>query len=350
MKSNFEDSYTPDVRAKAKKNLVWVMVFSILMMFAGLTSGYIVSMADNFWVKVSLPNAFFISTAMIVVSSITLILAVRMVKDKKTKQLRGYLLLTLLFGLGFGLFQFLGYKQLVDKGVMFNTWIVVSDGRYGDYFEIKKGDHYLSVSNNQYTYQGEVMKGEQLASLKTFVRQFLENEKEALSGIDYSDYTLYYKGEPMALIDGTLVRPGGEQISLLDYDRLRDLARNIKDGRADFFARGAMGEDFKLFYKRKELDYKDRKLYYEGQELSTSLNNKLLRGNKDTATAYFYIITVLHLLHVVAGIIMLFIYVKHSFTEDILKNDAIALKAGAIFWHFLGVLWLYLLLFLIFIH
>jgi cytochrome c oxidase subunit III len=98
-----------------------------------------------------------------------------------------------------------------------------------------------------------------------------------------------------------------------------------------FFAKGEMGKDFKLLYKGKELDYKDRKLFYDGQELSTSLNNKLLRGNKDTASAYFYLITVLHLLHVVAGIIMLFIYVKRSFAGDIIKDNGLAVKAGSIF-------------------
>jgi cytochrome c oxidase subunit III len=256
----------------------------------------------------------------------------------------------LILGLGFGLFQFLGYKGLVDKGVMFNTWIIVNDGRYGDYFEIKKDGHYLSVDNNQYTYQGEVIKGADSEALKAFARQFITHDRKDLSRIDYGTYSLYYKGEPLALIDGTLVRPSGEKISLLDYERLQFLAQNIMDERADFFAKGEMGKDFKLLYKGKELDYKDRKLFYDGQELSTSLNNKLLRGNKDTASAYFYLITVLHLLHVVAGIIMLFIYVKRSFAGDIIKDNGLAVKAGSIFWHFLGVLWLYLLLFLIFIH
>jgi cytochrome c oxidase subunit III len=101
MKSNFEDSYTPEVRSKAKKNLVWVMVFSITMMFAGFTSGYIVSMNDNFWVKVSLPNEFYISTIFIVISSVTLFLAVNKIKQKDLKNTRFFLILTLIFRVGF---------------------------------------------------------------------------------------------------------------------------------------------------------------------------------------------------------------------------------------------------------
>ena len=68
------------------------------------------------------------------------------------------------------------------------------------------------------------------------------------------------------------------------------------------------------------------------------------------STAYFYIITILHLLHVVAGIIMLLVMTKRSFTGEIVEKNALGLKAGSIFWHFLGVLWIYLLLFLTFIH
>lgn len=350
MKSNFEETYAPDVRAKAKKNLVWVMVFSIVMLFAGLTSGYIVSMTDNFWVKVDLPNAFYISTLFIVLSSLTLFAAIKQIKQKDLKKTRLFMALTLVLGLGFGFFQFLGYKGLVDKGVMFNTWIIVNDGRYGDYFEIKKEGTYFSVDNNQYALNGEVLKGEELANFKAFAQQFLKNKRTDLGELNYKDYSLFYKGEPLALVEGQLIRPNGEALSVLDFERLQQLAQNIVDDRADFFAQGEMGKDFKLFYAGKELDYKDRTLYYDGQELSVSLTNKLLRGNKDTASAYFYIITVLHLLHVLAGIIMLIVYVKRSFSDEIMKYDGLAVKAGSIFWHFLGVLWLYLLLFLIFIH
>ena len=61
---------------KSKKNLVYLGMFSVFMLFAGFTSAYIVSMGDNFWIKAPLPPAFYISTVIIVVSSITFQLAV----------------------------------------------------------------------------------------------------------------------------------------------------------------------------------------------------------------------------------------------------------------------------------
>lgn len=351
MKDKFEQGYSPEVQEKVKKNLVWIIVFSITMLFAGFTSAYIVSMGDNFWVKVNLPSYFYWSTVVIVLSSLTLILAVRAVKKKVVKNVKLHLGITLFLGILFAIFQFQGYKQLIDNGAMFNTWIIVSDGRYGDYFEIKKDGKFLEVENNQYYWSGNAIEGKDLKQLQEFMGQFLTKEKDELSGINYgSNYSLYYQGEPLALAKNQLIRPNGEALKLLDYDRLRYLSRNVVDNRADFFMRGEMGKDFQLYYKGKPLDYKNRKLMYNDQELSSNLQNKLLRGNKDTSTAYLYIITFLHLLHVVAGIFLLINLLRGSFSGSIMQNNGLALRAGGIFWHFLGGLWIYLLLFLAFIH
>ncbi len=351
MREKFEDSYSLETQEKTKKNLVWIIVFSIAMLFAGFTSAYIVSMGDTFWIKVGLPNAFFISTAAIVASSLTLFLAGRAAKQKNHGQSKTFVLITLILGLFFGVFQFVGYSDLIKSGANPVTRIIVSDGRYGDYYEITKNGKYLTVENNQYAFEGKKLKGEELSDLQAFAKQFLNVDKEGItSNLDYSTFSLLYKGQPLAYTNNELVRPNGEKLQLLDLDRLRALSRNIVDNRADFFVSGEMGKDFHLYFNGKELDYEERTLMYNGKPLSANLQNKLLRGNKDMSTAYFYIITILHLLHVVAGIIMLLVMTKRSFTGEIVEKNALGLKAGSIFWHFLGVLWIYLLLFLTFIH
>ncbi|MGM0477924.1 MAG: cytochrome c oxidase subunit 3 [Bacteroidota bacterium] len=351
MKEKFKNAYSVETQEKTKKNLVWIIVFSIAMLFAGFTSAYIVSMGDTFWIKIDLPVAFYISTAVIILSSLTLFLAMRAARKKNKPQARTFVVLTLLLGVLFGVFQFQGYSSLVDRGAHWVTRIIVSEGRYGDYFEIKKQGSYLTVENNQYTYNGEQLKGDDLKELQDFARQFLDVDQDGVpQNLDYSEFKLYYKGAPLAYIDGELVRPNGKPLELLDLDRLRLLSRNIVDNRADFFMSGEMGKDFELLYNGKPLDYKERTLMYDGQPLSANLQNKLLRGNKDMSTAYFYIVTVLHLLHVVAGIIMLLVMTKRAFTGEIFDKNALSLRAGSIFWHFLGVLWIYLLLFLLFIH
>ncbi|MFA5575227.1 MAG: hypothetical protein WC994_09285 [Brumimicrobium sp.] len=352
MRKHFEDAYPIEVQGRTRRNMVWILIFSICMMFAGFTSAYIVSMGNNFWIKVSLPTAFYISTAIIILSSLTLYLGVKAIKTNNVSKGRIYMVITLILGLGFGFSQFMGYKALVDGGAHFISGIIVDDGRYGDYFEIKKDGEYLTVENNQYYYQGERIEGELQQEFKSFAQQFIVEDIDALKSkqIEMYDYTLLYKSEPLNYLNGDFIRPNGEKLETLDFQRLKYLAQNIIDDRADFFVKGEMGKDFKLFYNKNELEYHERTLMYKGKPLSANLQNKLLRGNSDTSTAYFYIITVLHLLHVVAAIIMLSIMVKRSYSTYSVERLTIYLRAGAIFWHFLGILWIYLLLFLILIH
>ena len=76
MKKEFENELSPEVREKMKKNIVYVSIFSIIMVFAGLTSAYIVTMGDSFWLKTPFPTSFWISTLMIFLSSIFIEFAV----------------------------------------------------------------------------------------------------------------------------------------------------------------------------------------------------------------------------------------------------------------------------------
>jgi cytochrome c oxidase subunit 3 len=131
--------------------------------------------------------------------------------------------------------------------------------------------------------------------------------------------------------------------------RLRDLAINIRDGRGDFFVKGEMGKDFHIYFKGKELQYKNRDLYFEGRKLSKYLQIKAME-TADTATSYLYIITFLHLLHILVTLIYMTKLTIASFSGKFTAEENLSLRLGGIFWHFLGLLWIYLLLFLLFIH
>src|SRR5690554_2597790 len=176
MKKNFDDSYPRDIQAKVKNNLVWVVVVSICMMFAGFTSAYIVSMGDSFWVKVDLPIAFFISTAIIILSSLVLFGAHKAAKSGNVSRAKQLIVVTLALGIGFAVFQFIGYKALVKSGAHWVTHIIVDDGRYGDYYEIKKSGEYLTIENNQYYYKDQQIEGEDKKELQDFAKQFLVPE------------------------------------------------------------------------------------------------------------------------------------------------------------------------------
>lgn len=53
---------------KSAKPMLWVAMISMVMFFAGLTSAYVISMKRDDWVDFDLPQAFFISTGLIVLS------------------------------------------------------------------------------------------------------------------------------------------------------------------------------------------------------------------------------------------------------------------------------------------
>ena len=103
---------------KARDTLLMVAMFSIVMLFAGLTSAYIVSKGSlgSKWDSIVLPNMFYISTLMILISSFFGYNTLKYSRSNNFKMISQSLLLTIVFGLGFSLFQFLGWNSLVNSG------------------------------------------------------------------------------------------------------------------------------------------------------------------------------------------------------------------------------------------
>jgi len=106
-----------EVRRKSGKMLLWIGIISICMMFAGLTSGYIVRRGTGEWRPFQMPFAFFISTAIILLSSISINMALQAAKKGLTAAITRYAGITLLLGIAFGICQFMGYKALVADGI-----------------------------------------------------------------------------------------------------------------------------------------------------------------------------------------------------------------------------------------
>ena len=103
--------------ARSYKLLLWFAMISMTMMFAGLTSAYVVSKSRADWMEnFQMPTAFFISTALILLCSLAFVLAKRAIKkdDRNTTTLM--LLLTLVAGAGFVYFQLDGFHTLAESG------------------------------------------------------------------------------------------------------------------------------------------------------------------------------------------------------------------------------------------
>ena len=66
-------------------------------------------------------------------------------------------------------------------------------------------------------------------------------------------------------------------------------------------------------------------------------------------TSFLYILVCLHLLHLFAGIIVLLKVIYKTLKNKYTKNNLLSINLALWFWHFLGFLWIYLFLFLLFI-
>jgi cytochrome c oxidase subunit III len=106
---------------KAKKFLMWLFVISSFMLFAALTSGYIVYTAGSpeRGLKTLLPDVFIYSTIVIVLSSVTLHLAYKSAKMLKFGKQKLYLLLTIILGAAFFVLQLVAWRILIKHGVYF---------------------------------------------------------------------------------------------------------------------------------------------------------------------------------------------------------------------------------------
>ena len=102
------------------KFILWVAIGAIVMMFAGLTSAYIVKREQPGWTSYTTPLAFYYSTAVILISSLTIFLAGKSFTERRMIRYRKLLAATLILGLVFILLQWLGFRHLWATGTTFH--------------------------------------------------------------------------------------------------------------------------------------------------------------------------------------------------------------------------------------
>ena len=102
-----------------KKFALWLFMISIVMIFASLTSAYIVKRGDGNWRVFELPQMFYYTSIVIIVSSITMQLAVRAAKRDQLGTVTRLLWFTLAMGLVFLAGQFLAWGDLIGNNVYF---------------------------------------------------------------------------------------------------------------------------------------------------------------------------------------------------------------------------------------
>lgn len=106
--------------AKSSKLILLFAMVSMTMMFAGLTSAFVVSKSRTDWLKdFQLPSAFYYSTLVIIGCSVTFYLAKKAIQKDNRKATTGFLLTTLGLGILFVILQFAGFGQIVADGYYF---------------------------------------------------------------------------------------------------------------------------------------------------------------------------------------------------------------------------------------
>jgi len=118
------------------KFIVWLFIVSIVMLFAALTSAYVVKQSEGNWLNFNLPGMFWITTIIIVTSSITMQMALRAVRNDNFAKLKIFLIMTAILGLIFLIGQYQSWKQLVGMDVFFvgnpaGSFLYVLTGLHG---------------------------------------------------------------------------------------------------------------------------------------------------------------------------------------------------------------------------
>lgn len=99
------------------KFTLWVAIGSILMMFAGLTSAFIVKRSQANWIMLNIPLIFWYSTVAILTSSVAVQLSLKALKQRNMVGYRRWLGITAVLGIVFLVLQIIGFIQFGDQEI-----------------------------------------------------------------------------------------------------------------------------------------------------------------------------------------------------------------------------------------
>ena len=96
----------------------WAGIGGIVMLFTALASAYIVrSASGNDWQPIVMPKVLWLSTAVILISSVTMEISRRALKQQHNSRYSSWLTVTVVLGLGFVATQLIAWRQLWRQGV-----------------------------------------------------------------------------------------------------------------------------------------------------------------------------------------------------------------------------------------
>ena len=99
--------------------MLYIAIGSMVMLFGGLTSAYVVRHAEGNWLKFEMPQTFYYSTAVILLCSVFINMSVAAAKKNNLVRMQQALAATFLLGLLFMILQFVGWSQLTSQKIFF---------------------------------------------------------------------------------------------------------------------------------------------------------------------------------------------------------------------------------------
>ncbi|WP_338874266.1 cytochrome c oxidase subunit 3 [Spirosoma sp. SC4-14] len=102
-----------------RKFILWLFIVSIIMLFAAMTSAYLVRRAEGNWLEYTIPAIFSYSSVVLVISSLTMHWAYIAAKKDNFGNLKTAITITFALGMVFLYMQFQGWVELVNQKVFF---------------------------------------------------------------------------------------------------------------------------------------------------------------------------------------------------------------------------------------
>ncbi len=102
-----------------RKFILWLFIVSIIMLFAAMTSAYLVRRAEGNWLEYDIPAVFSYSSIVLVISSLTMHLGYVAAKKDNFNRLKIAITITFALGMLFLYMQFQGWVELVNQNVFF---------------------------------------------------------------------------------------------------------------------------------------------------------------------------------------------------------------------------------------
>ncbi len=118
---------------------LWIVMGGIVMLFAGLSSAYIVLRGVPDWQNIEVPSILWLNTAVLLASSATIEASRRSLRYERIEAMKIWLIVSGGFGLTFLVLQFVAWRQLVAAGVYLPSTL------HSSFFYVLTGLHGLHL-------------------------------------------------------------------------------------------------------------------------------------------------------------------------------------------------------------